>query len=227
MPVARAPAAARLGDYFRVQRGVATGANGFFIMSDAQALERGIPRQCLRPILPAPRQLPLDEVPADAAGEPQLARPLWILDCRLSEEEVRERHPALWRYLQAGRAQVAGGYLCSRRSPWYAQEIRAPTFFLCSYIARGRRDGRLQRFIFNRSQAIAANNYLMLYPRAALERFIAGDVERARLVWQLLSRIGPEVIRACGRVYGGALYKLEPKELASVPMPQMEQLLRS
>jgi hypothetical protein len=225
-PMARAAAAATLGDYFRVQRGVATGANEFFIMSGEQALERGIPRQCLRAILPGPRQLQLDEVPADAAGDPQLARPLWILDCRLSEREIRERYPALWRYLETGRPQVAGGYLCSRRAPWYAQEIRLPTFFLCTYIARGRRDGRLQRFIFNRSHAIAANSYLMLYPRESLERFIRGDAERARVVWQLLSRIGPDVIRACGRVYGGGLYKLEPNELANVPVPQMAELLR-
>jgi adenine-specific DNA-methyltransferase len=222
-----AAATATLGDYFRVQRGIATGANEFFIMSGEQALERGIPRQCLRAILPGPRHLPLDEVAADAAGNAQIARPLWILDCRLSEQEIRDCHPALWRYLEAGRAQVAAGYLCSRRAPWYAQEIRAPTFFLCSYIARSRRDGRLQRFIFNRSQAIAANSYLMLYPREPLERFIGRDAERARLVWQLLSRIGPELIRSCGRVYGGGLYKLEPKELANIPVPQMDELLRS
>jgi len=66
----------------------------------------------------------------------------------------------------------------------------------------------------------------MLYPRESLERFIRGDAERARVVWQLLSRIGPDVIRACGRVYGGGLYKLEPNELANVPVPQMAELLR-
>lgn len=229
-PAAPAPAgepgSPTLGHYFRVQRGIATGANRFFIMTDRQAQERGIPRQCLRPILPGPRHVELDEVQADAAGYPQLARPLWILDCRLPEKQIRLQHPDLWRYLETGKAQVAKGYLCSRRVPWYSQEIRAPTFFLCTYIARRRRDGRVQRFIFNRSNAIAANTYLMLYPRQALERFIGSDVERARLVWQLLSRIGPRVITACGRVYGGGLYKVEPRELACIPVPQMAALLR-
>jgi hypothetical protein len=209
-----------------VQRGVATGANEFFIMTGEQAVERRIPAQWLRPILPGPRHLQLDEVQADAAGHPQLARQLWILDCRLSEEQIRAQHPDLWRYLDSGKAAVAKGYLCGRREPWYAQETRTPTFFLCTYIARSRCDGRAQRFIFNRSQAIAANSYLMLYPREELDRFIRRDAERARLVWQVLSQIGAEVITAGGRVYGGGMYKLEPKELASIPVPQMAALLR-
>jgi adenine-specific DNA-methyltransferase len=159
-------------------------------------------------------------------GQPRLARRLWILDCRLSEEEIRDRLPDLWLYLDAGKAEIAKGYLCGKRAPWYAQEVRAPTFFLCTYIARRRRDGRTQRFIFNRSQAIAANGYLMLYPRPALERFIAGDPERARLVWQVLSKIGAGALTAGGRVYGGGLYKIEPRELASLPVPQMAALLQ-
>ncbi len=215
-----------LGHYFRVQRGIATGANQFFIMTDEQARQRGIPRQCLRPILPGPRHVELDEIQAHKDGQPRLARPLWILDCRLPEKDLRLQHPRLWRYLEDGKEQVSKGYLCSRRAPWDAQELRAPTFFLCTYIARRGRDGRAQRFIFNRSQAIVANSYLMLYPRAALERFIGRDVERARLVWQLLTGIGPTIMAGCGRVYGGGLYKLEPKELASVPVPQLAALLR-
>ena len=228
-PAARAPAcdssAPTLGQYFRVQRGIATGANRFFIMTDEQARERGISRQCLRPILPGPRYLDLDEVQANAAGDPHVARPLWILDCRLPENEIRLKHPDLWRYLAAGKAAVAEGYLCSRRVPWYSQEIRAPTFFLCTYIARRRRDGRAQRFIFNHSQAIAANSYLMLYPRLALDQFIGRDVERARQVWQVLRQIDARDITACGRVYGGGLYKVEPRELAAIPVPQLAELL--
>jgi adenine-specific DNA-methyltransferase len=218
--------AARLGDYFRVQRGIATGANQFFIMTNEQAAQRRIPPQCLLPILPGPRHLLMDEVHADATGQPRLARPLWVLDCRLSEEEIRERHPDLWRYLDRGKAAVAAGYLCGRRAPWYAQEVRAPTFFLCTYIARRRRDGRVQRFIFNRSQAIAANGYLMLYPRETLDRFIGGDPERARLVWLVLKTIGADAMTAGGRVYGGGLYKLEPGELANIALPQMAALLQ-
>jgi adenine-specific DNA-methyltransferase len=105
-------------------------------MTPEQASARGIPAAYLRPILPCPRELEADEVMADDDGYPLLARKRLLLDCSEAEELLRERHPALWRYLQAGVAQVSGGYLCSRRSPWYSQEARQSTPFLCSYIAR-------------------------------------------------------------------------------------------
>jgi adenine-specific DNA-methyltransferase len=220
------PGSARLGDYFRVKRGIATGANAFFIMTAGQAAERGIPRQCLRPILPGPRQLDCDEVFADDSGEPSLARGLWLLDCRLSEELIRARHPQLWRYLETGRAELSRRYLCSRRSPWFLQEAREPTFFLCTYMARRRQRG-VQRFIFNRSTAIGANSYLLLYPREPLTRFIGADPARARLVWLVLKDIASEAMIAGGRVYGGGLLKLEPGELAGIPAPGIAALLPS
>lgn len=41
-----------LGDLFQIKRGLATGANKFFIMSEEQADSPGIPNAFLRPILP-------------------------------------------------------------------------------------------------------------------------------------------------------------------------------
>ncbi len=222
----RDAAAVTLGEFFRVKRGIATGANAFFIMTPEQAARRGIPRQCLRPILPGPRQLESDEVLADDSGEPLLTRSLWLLDCRLSEDQIRAEYPQFWRYLEAGRAEVGQGYLCSRRAPWYSQEAREPTPFLCTYIARRRR-GSAQRFIFNRSKAIGANSYLMLYPREALARFIGGDPARARRVWQALKGIDTQVMIAGGRVYGGGMYKLEPGELMRIPASGIAALLQT
>ncbi|HXL98149.1 MAG TPA: hypothetical protein VN925_07205, partial [Steroidobacteraceae bacterium] len=224
LAMASPPAALTLGEMFHVKRGIATGANAFFIMTREQAGERGIPRQCLRPILPGPRQLESDEVLADERGEPLLARCLWLLDCRLPENQLRDAYPQFWRYLEAGRAEFSQGYLCTRRAPWYLQETREPTFFLCTYMARVSESGA-QRFIFNRSSAIVANTYLMLYPREPLARFIGDNPVRARCVWQALKRIGTEVMIAGGRVYGGGLYKLEPSELARIPAPGVAALL--
>jgi adenine-specific DNA-methyltransferase len=218
------PVAATLGEYFRVKRGIATGANAFFIMTAEQAAERGIPRQCLRPILPGARRLQADEILADEAGDPLLRGSLWLLDCRLAEVRIRSEYPQLWRYLEGGRVRIGQGYLCRRRAPWYSQEVREPTRFLCTYMARSR-GGGVQRFIFNRSNAIAANTYLMLYPREAVARFVDEDEAQARRVWQALQGIGTDIMMAAGRVYGGGMYKLEPGELMRMPAPGVAALL--
>jgi hypothetical protein len=44
-------------------------------------------------------------------------------------------------------------------------------------------------------------------------------------VWEVLNRITPDQILGEGRVYGGGLHKLEPKELANVPVPEIADLL--
>jgi adenine-specific DNA-methyltransferase len=43
--------------------------------------------------------------------------------------------------------------------------------------------------------------------------------------WQGLNDITPAQLLGEGRVYGGGLHKLEPKELANVPVPQLMELL--
>jgi hypothetical protein len=222
----RSPSAQHLlGRFFRVQRGIATGANDFFIMTREQAAERAIPPVYLRPILPGPRELEVDEVMPDSQGRPMLARSLLLMDCRDHEDYVRVHHPEFWRYLETGLGSVSRRYLCSRRTPWYSQERRPAPLFFCSYFARPRVDGRLQRFIFNRSSAIAANSYLLLYPRDELARFIGGATDRARAVWHELCAIGAESLSCAGRVYGGGMYKLEPRELADISVPGIGSML--
>lgn len=206
-------------DLFTVRRGVATGDNNYFILGDAQVAEHDLPMDVLRPILPGPRYLPVDEVPADDRGLPVLDRRLFLLYCSLPEDEVLRRYPALHRYLARGRAAgIHDGYLCTHRSPWYAQEPREPSPFLCTYMGRSNTGtARPFRFILNHSRAIAANVYLMLYPRPVLARALAADHAAARRVWIVLNQFRPEVLTGEGRVYGGGLHKLEPKELGNVP----------
>jgi hypothetical protein len=62
-----------LGDIFSIRRGIATGDNGFFIVSEEQAREHGFSRQFLRPILPSPRYLNTQEIRADKDGMPLLS----------------------------------------------------------------------------------------------------------------------------------------------------------
>ncbi len=216
-------ACARLGDFFVIRRGIATGANGSFIMTREQARERGLPAECLRPILPSPRHLATDEVLASKDGAPRTEPQLVLLDCRLPEDRVRDEHPPLWRYFEKIRPDVAGRYLCTRRTPWYAQERRPAAPFLCTYIVRA--TARPFRFILNHSQATAANVYLLLYPKPFAARALEADPGLKRQVWQALNRCASNTMLDEGRVYGGDLHKLEPGELARVPADHLLEVL--
>ena len=74
------------------------------------------------------------------------------------------------------------------------------------------------RFFWNQSRAVAPNVYLMLYPRGPLASELAGSPERGAEVLAMLRRLGADRLIAGGRVYGGGLHKLEPRELARLPL---------
>lgn len=216
-----------IDDFFSIKRGLATGDNRYFILTSEEIEKRGLPREMFRPILPSPRYLPTDEIEADEHGNPLISQRLFLLDCRLPEEEVKKRYPQLWAYFEVGAtSDIAARYLCRHRSPWYAQENRLPAPFVCTYLGRnGTARGRPFRFILNRSAATIANVYLALYPKPFLAKAIAEQPGLDREIWKILNRITPDELLGEGRVYGGGLYKLEPKELANVPVPAIAALL--
>lgn len=216
-----------LADFFKIKRGLATGHNHYFILSAEEVKRRDFPIDAFRPILPSPRYLPEDEVTADSRGNPILERRLFLLDCPLGEDEIGKRYPKLWAYLVEGKARgIDQCYLCQHRTPWYSQENRLPAPFLCTYIGRSNtKSGRPFRFILNHSKATAANVYLMLYPKNPLDRALKGNPALRRQVWEFLNQICPKAMLDEGRVYGGGLHKLEPKELGNVPAATIAKLL--
>jgi hypothetical protein len=167
-------------------------------------------------------------IESEPDGYPRLAKSLAILHCDLPESVIRQQFPAFWRYLESGKSQgVHSGYLASRRSPWYSQEKREPAPFLCTYMGREKGDGNPFRFYWNKSRATAANVYLLLYPKGKLEAALADLPELYPIVFaQLRSLTGEHLIQE-GRVYGGGLHKLEPKELANLPADALARMIQS
>ena len=214
----------RIEDLFSIRRGLATGDNCFFILPEDKATELGLPRQYLRPILPSSRYLKKDEVLADGDGVPLLDKRLFLVDCDLPEAEVQAKYPKLWAYLQTGVSSTAEGYLCKNRKAWYFQEKRLAAPLVCTYIGRSDRGGRPFRFILNQSKATATNVFLMLYPKPVLAAQLAADPSLLRRLWEALNKIAPETLLGNGRVYGGGMHKMEPKELANVPADELASI---
>ena len=142
-----------MADWFDIKRGIATGANRFFVLTTEQVSENRIPPEFLTPILPGPRHLPVNEIHADDVGNPVLNRELFLLDCDVPETQVSLHSLALAGYLAKGRKQgIHERYLSRTRSPWYRQEQRPPAPFLCTYMGRIRSDSSGPfRFIRNHS----------------------------------------------------------------------------
>jgi len=223
---ALSPATLRLGDLFAIKRGLATGDNKFFMLDEERVLELGLSPRFLRPILPSPRYLSSDVIVADEAGVPLVPRRLFLIDCPLPLDQLETCDPALARYLRAGVDTVAKGYLCGSRSPWYSQEKRPPALFLCTYMGRGDDNGgKTFRFILNRSNATAANVYLLMYPKVVLNAALNAEPELVTTVLRLLNAIPCRDMTGEGRVYGGGLHKLEPLELANVPAAEIAAIL--
>ncbi|HEX2065347.1 MAG TPA: SAM-dependent DNA methyltransferase, partial [Candidatus Thermoplasmatota archaeon] len=202
----------RLGEVFRVKRGIATGANDFFILTTEEAQAKGIPQEFLRPILVSPRFM---EGATEVTPGDGLTR--WLFSCSLPQEQVQERYPQVWRFLQEGIERgVPDGYLCKNRRYWYEQEARDPPLFFATYMGRGESE-RPFRFILNQAGAVATNSYLMVYAKPRVEEVLRRQPTAARRLWQALNDIAARDLLQAGRVYGGGLFKLEPKEMANVP----------
>lgn len=215
----------RLVDLFAIKRGLATGDNSFFIVDEERAKELALPARFLRPVLPSSRHIKDDEILADAKGIPLLPKRQFLIDCDIPETEIRRDYPSLWAYLETGLEKVAEAYLCSSRKFWYAQEKRAAAPIICTYLGRSDHARRPFRFLLNHSRATATNVYLMLYPQPLLVAQLATYPEAIHDLWEALNAIPPETLLGNGRVYGGGLHKLEPRELANVPADELAAIV--
>ncbi|MEW6530178.1 MAG: SAM-dependent DNA methyltransferase [Thermodesulfobacteriota bacterium] len=226
-PTREGSAGATLGDFFSIRRGLATGDNNFFVMPLKRIQELGLPLNVFRPVLPSPRFLKVDEVLADKDGNPDLEPRTFLLDCRLSPDVIQKRYPRLWHYLEKGhQSGVANRFLCKHRSPWYTQEYRPSSLFVCTYMGRSATERPSPfRFILNRSKATVTNSYHLLYPRPELEARLATDPSLTRQIWHILRTIHADTMMGEGRVYGGGLHKIEPKELSRVSAHTIAHLL--
>ena len=130
---------ARLGDYCRVRRGIATGDNSFFALTRAQVEEWEIEERFLVPVVVGSKDLPT-KGPLDAdfhhARVEAGARGYLFLS-------TSTPRPCAAR-MRSGTSNMVGTWACTERfncrtrSPWYGVEPVAPADFFTTYMSRDR-----------------------------------------------------------------------------------------
>jgi adenine-specific DNA-methyltransferase len=195
----------RLGDVARVHRGVATGANHYFCLTEEMRRERGIRKRQLRACLSSPRHFGDATITDDVLNMlPNHVR-RWLVDS--NDPNAEQTLSPLGKYLRRGRRlKVHKGYLVSRRSPWYSQEQRNDAPIVFTYLNKDR-----PRFLRNQAGAVPLNNWLVVSP--------AEGVNIEELFTALSSTTVQRQLRELARFYGGGLWKLEPSELERVRLP--------
>lgn len=203
------PMGPTLGDFAGVMRGIATGANNFFFLTENQVREFSLARRWLLPAVGRTRDVPDDQITEETlqklaeAGRPTL---LFSPDGR----HVRDFPAEVREYLRRGEAQgVPGRPLVSQRRPWYKMEAREAPPFLFAYLGR-----RNSRFIRNRAWVVPLTGFLCVYPKKS------NDPEYLEKLWRVLSH--PRTIGnlpLVGKSYGSGAIKVEPRALERLPLP--------
>lgn len=219
----------KLSDLFDVKRGLATGANSFFVIKREDAEKHGIPAAALKPILPKARYLHSLIIQDRGDGYPDVDPQLVLIDCSLDEIAIKTSYPAFYSYLQQAKEKddtgkaIVDRTLVKKRSPWYKQELRDPPLFLLTYMGRDKTNLPPLYFILNRSKAVALNTYILLYPRPWLAELLEADPMLCQELLESLNHVAKNIIAHRARGYSGGLKKIEPNELKKVSLANLPQ----
>jgi hypothetical protein len=209
----------RLGDIFKVKRGIATGANDFFIINKKIVEKYEIPEKFLIPTLPAPRFL-TSRIIENNSIKNSLENQLFILNCSLDKYDLEKQYPKTYEYILIGEKKGLNElYLTKSRNIWYKMEERKPAPIICSYSGRKSKKGESIKFYRNKSKAVVINSYYNLYPKQIIFEKIDNTEDFFDTIFNELNTINQSEILKHGRSYGGGLNKIEPKELENVIIP--------
>ena len=198
-----------LASVARVRRGIATGANAFFVISESERQRLGIPIEKLKPCITSPRVFVGTDLTKELMDALDEDVPRWLVDC--PDPDKPKRDTPLGRYLKKGEARklrINKGYLAKSRQPWHRLEQRPNAPILFTYFNRD-----APRFVRNRCGAVPLNNWLVIEPHQG--------VDTDALYVALGSQSVREQLAAVRRIYGGGLWKLEPSELLAVRLAEM------
>lgn len=208
-PLKRGHAGPVLGHFASVLRGIATGANDFFFMTQSRAAQLGIPDEFLVTAVGRTRDVEGFEITyAHLEQLERAGRPTRLLS--LAASPLKAFPERLRTYLEHGeQIGLPKRPLIATRSPWYKMETRAVPPYLFAYLGR-----RSARFICNRAGVVPLTGFLCVYPHQC------DDPEYTEKLWRVLTNPRTiENLRFVGKSYGSGAIKVEPRALERLPIP--------
>lgn len=199
----------QLGVFAVVRRGVATGANSFFLRTRQEA--ESLPIGACVPAISRLRDLPVDDLDHESHAQlGKLGARCWLL----ALDETMAASPLVKELIAEGEAaNIHKGYLCRTRDPWYAVEnIPTPDILI------GPMGKDSFRIVVNTIGAIPTNTLYGIRLRARAESNAKGVLALAS--W-LRSKEGQIALRSAARNHhGDGLVKLEPGALKEIYVPE-------
>jgi adenine-specific DNA-methyltransferase len=198
----------RLGDILHLRRGLATGSNAYFCLTDETRRAARIPERHLQPVLDSARDLPDREFTLeDWQRRRDAGHRVWLLWCHTPKESIRSSRVRA--YLDAG--EEAGVNLrptCQSvmSRPWHAVEDVDPPDYLFTYMSK-----HPLRFVENTASVRALT--------ALLGGSLQPGVDPAYARSVLLSDEASVAITRAAQDLGAGLRKIEPRRLADVVIP--------
>jgi len=199
-----------------IKRGIATGKNDYFCLTQAEVDEWGLDERYLSKLIRRTSGFDGLEI-TDAHWESwrEDGDEVWLLYCYDDGDPIDHvTDEALEGYLEYGREIGADdSYLAANRSTWYVVDERDPPDILATYMSK---DGF--RFIRNCAGLRTLNNLHNII----LPGF--DDEEIDVLLAYLNSSVADEITKRSGRKYARGLHKIEPNELKDVPVMDPRKL---
>lgn len=209
MPITKGMNGPLLSNYASVMRGIATGANEFFLLTADKAKALHIPSEFLVRVVGRTRDVSGDIITQnDLHNLDEKGRDTYLL--YLDGRPTSDFPESIRDYLKTGEKMgiPERPLIKKTRRPWYKMERRTVPPILFTYLGR-----RNSRFVFNKARALPLTGFLCVYPHN-------DEASQVEQLWQVLQ--SPETtdnLALVGKSYGSGAIKVEPRALERLPLP--------
>lgn len=192
-----------------VDRGIATGHNDFFAITQKDAAKWKIEEKFLRPVVSKSRSISCYDFELQDYEKQRLENErVFLLYCF---EEPSEN---LRKYLEYGESiGTHKRFLTSHRTPWYSMEKGKVAPIWATVFSRGR-----MRFIFNKSNCFNLTTFHGIFP------YFQDEIMQKAFLAYLNSNLFRDIQVTKRREYGGGLHKFEPRDLEKLPVIDVTKL---